>query len=87
MIDLEVAKEQGIVVSNQPGRTAPVVAEHMVGLYVRSGQAGPLSVCRTWQVVDASHERHATGQGPSAWSERERSVPKSLVWDVLWEWR
>lgn len=32
MIDLELAKELGIVVSNQPGRTAPVVAEHMVGL-------------------------------------------------------
>ena len=32
MIDLEVARELGIVVSNQPGRTAPVVAEHMFGL-------------------------------------------------------
>lgn len=32
MIDLEVARELGIVVSNQPGRTAAVVAEHMFGL-------------------------------------------------------
>lgn len=32
MIDLKVAKELGIVVSNLPGRTAPVVAEHMFGL-------------------------------------------------------
>ena len=32
MIDIEVARELGIVVSNQPGRTAPVVAEHIVGL-------------------------------------------------------
>lgn len=32
MVDLVVAKELGIVVSNQPGRTAPVVAEHMFGL-------------------------------------------------------
>lgn len=32
MIDLGVAAELGIVVSNQPGRTAPVVAEHMLGL-------------------------------------------------------
>ncbi len=32
MIDLQVAKELGIVVSNQPGRTAPVVAEHAFGL-------------------------------------------------------
>ena len=31
-IDLETARELGIVVSNQPGRTAPVVAEHMFGL-------------------------------------------------------
>ena len=32
MIDLAAAKELGIVVSNQPGRTAPAVAEHMFGL-------------------------------------------------------
>jgi len=32
MIDLAVARELGIVISNQPGRTAPVVAEHMFGL-------------------------------------------------------
>lgn len=32
MIDLKVAAEVGVVVSNQPGRTAPVVAEHMFGL-------------------------------------------------------
>ena len=32
MIDLAGARERGIVVSNQPGRTAPVVAEHMFGL-------------------------------------------------------
>jgi D-3-phosphoglycerate dehydrogenase len=31
-IDLDVARELGIVVSNQPGRTAPAVAEHMFGL-------------------------------------------------------
>jgi D-3-phosphoglycerate dehydrogenase len=32
MIDLDTARELNIVVSNQPGRTAPVVAEHMLGL-------------------------------------------------------
>ena len=32
MIDLEAARDRGIVVSNQPGQTAPVVAEHMFGL-------------------------------------------------------
>lgn len=32
MFDLEAAKEQGIIICNQPGRTAPVVAEHMFGL-------------------------------------------------------
>jgi phosphoglycerate dehydrogenase-like enzyme len=32
MIDLSSAKDHGVVVSNQPGRTAPVVAEHMFGL-------------------------------------------------------
>ncbi|MDE0300884.1 MAG: hypothetical protein OXN17_19805 [Candidatus Poribacteria bacterium] len=32
MIDLNAAKQLGITVSNQPGRTAPVVAEHAFGL-------------------------------------------------------
>ena len=32
MIALEEAKKQGIVICNQPGRTAPVVAEHGFGL-------------------------------------------------------
>ena len=32
MIDLTVAKELGVVVSNQPGRTAPAVAEHLFGM-------------------------------------------------------
>ena len=32
MIDLQIAKELGVVVCNQPGRTAPVVAEHAFGL-------------------------------------------------------
>ena len=32
MFDLEAAKKYGVVICNQPGRTAPVVAEHMFGL-------------------------------------------------------
>jgi phosphoglycerate dehydrogenase-like enzyme len=32
MIDLNAARNHGIVVCNQPGRTAPVVAEHMFGV-------------------------------------------------------
>ena len=32
MIDLEAARKLGITVCNQPGRTAPVVAEHAFGL-------------------------------------------------------
>ena len=32
MLDLDAARELGIVISNQPGRTAPVVAEHGFGL-------------------------------------------------------
>lgn len=32
MIDLDVARKRGITVCNQPGRTAPVVAEHSFGL-------------------------------------------------------
>jgi len=32
MFDLKAAKGKGIIICNQPGRTAPVVAEHMFGL-------------------------------------------------------
>jgi D-3-phosphoglycerate dehydrogenase len=32
MFDLQAAKDQEIIICNQPGRTAPVVAEHMFGL-------------------------------------------------------
>jgi len=32
MIDLEAARRHGVAVCNQPGRTAPVVAEHVFGL-------------------------------------------------------
>ena len=32
MFDLQAAKYHGVVICNQPGRTAPVVAEHMFGL-------------------------------------------------------
>ena len=32
MFDLEAAKRHGVIICNQPGRTAPVVAEHMFGL-------------------------------------------------------
>jgi D-3-phosphoglycerate dehydrogenase len=32
MFDLDAAKAHGVIICNQPGRTAPVVAEHMFGL-------------------------------------------------------
>lgn len=32
MFDLEAARRHNVVISNQPGRTAPVVAEHMLAL-------------------------------------------------------
>lgn len=32
MFELEAAKERGVIICNQPGRTASVVAEHMFGL-------------------------------------------------------
>ena len=32
MIDLVTASELGIVVSNQPGKIAPIIAEHLIGL-------------------------------------------------------
>ena len=38
MLDLEAAARRGIVVSNQPGRTAPVVAEHMFGLMLAAAK-------------------------------------------------
>jgi phosphoglycerate dehydrogenase-like enzyme len=37
-IDLDAAREQGIVVSNIPGRTAPVVAEHALALLLATAR-------------------------------------------------
>ncbi len=39
-IDLEAARQQGIVVSNVPGKTAPVVAEHALGLMMAVAKRG-----------------------------------------------
>lgn len=41
MIDLQVARERGIAVANLPGRTAPVVAEHMFGLMFALAKSAP----------------------------------------------
>ena len=38
IIDLVTAKEMGVVVSNQPGRTAPIVAEHIIGLMLAAAK-------------------------------------------------
>ncbi len=38
MIDLEAARDCGVAVCNQPGRTAPVVAEHAVALMLASAR-------------------------------------------------
>ena len=56
MIDLEAASELGIVVSNQPGRTAKIVAEHIFGLMLavakRAGfQTGEMKAGR-WTRVE-----------------------------------
>lgn len=37
-VDLVTAKELGVVVSNQPGRTAPLVAEHIIGLMLSAAK-------------------------------------------------
>jgi D-3-phosphoglycerate dehydrogenase len=37
-IDLEVAREQGVDVRNLPGRTAPIVAEHALGLLLAASK-------------------------------------------------
>ena len=41
-IDLDAARDHGITVSNIPGKTAPVVAEHAFGLMFRSGETSCL---------------------------------------------
>lgn len=70
--DLDAARECGIVISNQPGRTAPVVAEHAFGLmfalakraayFTASMKAGH------WPRLDACYLRGKTlgvvGTGP-----------------------
>ena len=37
-VDLEAARQQGVVVSNVPGKTAPVVAEHALGIMMATAK-------------------------------------------------
>ncbi len=55
-IDLETASDMGVVVSNQPGRTAPVVAEHMIGLMFAAAKRAYYQTAQikagTWMRMD-----------------------------------
>ena len=53
MIGLEAAKKRGITVCNQPGRTAPVVAEHGFGLMFALAQTRsiPHSLNESWRLA------------------------------------
>src|SRR5207248_5920214 len=37
-IDLVTARERGVMISNQPGTTVPVVAEHVIGLMMAAAK-------------------------------------------------
>lgn len=55
-IDLNAAREQGIDVRNLPGRTAPIVAEHALGLLLAISK-------RTWfQTNELKHGRWSAGE-------------------------
>ena len=70
--DLEAARECGIVISNQPGRTAPVVAEHAFGLMFalakRAAYFTEAMKAGQWPRLDACYLRGKTlgviGTGP-----------------------
>lgn len=55
-IDLEAARELGIVVSNLPGRTAPIVAEHALGLMFAVAKRAWFQTnelkCGRWTMLD-----------------------------------
>lgn len=53
-IDLEVARERGIDVRNLPGRTAPIVAEHALGLLLAVSK-------RAWFQTNELKQRRWTG--------------------------
>ena len=59
MLDLEAAREFGIVVSNQPGRTAPVVAEHGFGLMFAAAKRAAFFTAAVkggqWPRMDSIH--------------------------------
>lgn len=89
--DLDAARECGIVISNQPGRTAPVVAEHAFGLmfalakraafFTESMKAGQ------WPRLDAYYLRGKTlgviGTGPIG-SELARMAGNSGMNVIAW---
>ena len=57
-IDVEAADERGIVVSNIPGRTAQIVAEHAVGMMLAVSRR----MARTTEELRAGHWSSQTGR-------------------------
>ncbi len=87
--DLAVARESGIVICNQPGRTAPVVAEHAFGLMFalakRAAYFTGAMKAGQWPRLDSYYLRGKTlgviGTGPIG-SEMAR-MARSVGMDVM----
>lgn len=89
--DLEAARECGIVISNQPGRTAPVVAEHAFGLMFalakRAAYFTEAMKAGRWPRLDAYYLRGKTlgviGTGPIG-SEMARTARAAGMDVIAW---
>lgn len=89
--DLAVARECGIVISNQPGRTAPVVAEHAFGLMFalakRAAYFTGAMKAGLWPRLDAYYLRGKTlgvvGTGPIG-SEMARMARNAGMDVIAW---
>ena len=76
-IDLETAKELGIAVCNLPGQTAPIVAEHALGLMLALAkrawfQTSELKAGRSSSGRTAASESPAVGRSSNGTSPPDR---------------
>ena len=82
-IDLEAARELGIIVSNQPGRTAPVVAEHSFGLMFAAAKRAAFMTAAVkagqWPRMDniflGGKTLAIVGTGNRPWAQFTQPVP------------
>ena len=85
MVDLEAAKERGVTVCNQPGKIAPYVAEHIIGLMFAVAKRAAFQTARAegWP-LGPPQEHLPAGQDARRDRHRQHRAPRSPASPTTW---